>query len=303
MIDRIKNQLRKKITKKLVLWLLGGGSGTLVLLLAILVACLLVIGFFGENYVVSGEVVSDGITDPYIEDNAKYVSRYLPVVTKHLNDKSGYVSLSRIVYLSSNSDNIDYEGIYIDNLNEELKQVKPIKNVCEMDKYSRLNNCSAYNLFKTTQINKVQSKPFSMPIDFSLVSATSFFKQQRVVYGKSKVHEAWDLAAPDQTPVYSVCNGKVIKKSFPYKNNIIDKNDKQGGNNIYIECKIEDSNYKIFYAHLYPNSDLVSVGDEVIKGQQIASVGTTGYSTGSHLHFQVSRNGATVDGMSLIDFQ
>ena len=36
--------------------------------------------------------------------------------------------------------------------------------------------------------------------------------------------------------------------------------------------------------------------------QQIAEVGTTGYSTGPHLHYQVSKDGNTVDGMSLIDF-
>ena len=36
--------------------------------------------------------------------------------------------------------------------------------------------------------------------------------------------------------------------------------------------------------------------------QKIAGVGTTGYSTGNHLHFQVSLNGKYIDGLSLIDF-
>ena len=75
-----------------------------------------------------------------------------------------------------------------------------------------------------------------------------------------------------------------------------------GGNYITIECKIDKSTYSVFYAHLYPDSYLVKEGDLVYKGQEIASVGTTGYSTGPHLHFQVSRNGTVVDGMGLINF-
>ena len=46
----------------------------------------------------------------------------------------------------------------------------------------------------------------------------------------------------------------------------------------------------------------VKVGDSVTAGQEIAGVGTTGYSTGPHLHYQVMFNGENVDGMSLIDF-
>ena len=46
----------------------------------------------------------------------------------------------------------------------------------------------------------------------------------------------------------------------------------------------------------------VKVGDKVKGWQQIEEVGTTGYSTGPHLHYQVSLNGSYIDGMSLIDF-
>lgn len=46
----------------------------------------------------------------------------------------------------------------------------------------------------------------------------------------------------------------------------------------------------------------VKVNDLVKQGQQIASVGTTGYSTGNHLHYQVELNGNPIDGLSLIDF-
>ena len=55
--------------------------------------------------------------------------------------------------------------------------------------------------------------------------------------------------------------------------------------------------------HLYPHSGKVKVNDRVSQGQQIAEVGTTGYSTGNHLHFQVSNSkNNVVDGLSLINF-
>ena len=69
-----------------------------------------------------------------------------------------------------------------------------------------------------------------------------------------------------------------------------------------ISCDVNDLTYKVLYAHLYPNSAKVRTNDNVTKGQLIASVGTTGYSTGNHLHYQVSLDGKVVDGMSLIDF-
>ena len=51
-----------------------------------------------------------------------------------------------------------------------------------------------------------------------------------------------------------------------------------------------------------PEELKVKVGDKVKGWQQIAEVGTTGYSTDPHLHYQVSLNGSYIDGMSLIDF-
>ena len=56
------------------------------------------------------------------------------------------------------------------------------------------------------------------------------------------------------------------------------------------------------YGHLYPKSTSLKVGDTVSEWQQVASVGLTGFSTGSHLHFETKLNGKTIDGVSLIDF-
>lgn len=126
--------------------------------------------------------------------------------------------------------------------------------------------------------------------------------QERVVYGNSEIHKAWDFASSNHTSVYSVCDGTVKNVDFKYKNNVIDTTGGTG-NSIEIECKIDDDvTYNVLYAHLFPNSSKVKGGESVRHWQQIAEVGTTGYSTGPHLHYQVSRDGKAIDGMSLIDF-
>lgn len=232
----------------------------------------------------------------YVANNYKYANEYTSVVNKNIKNGNGYVPLSRIVYFYSENNSLTFEELYLDNLDSNLKQTKPIKEVCLMDKYKNMNAC------KNISISDTGSKIFSKPIDFSKITVTSFFMQQRIVYGKSDVHSAWDLAASNQTPIYSVCDGTVEKVSFKYSSNVIDK--KGGaGNQIRIKCSIGGTTYHIIYGHLYPNSAKVKVGDYVESGDQIAGVGTTGYSTGPHLHFEVYLNNKDrIDGMDLISF-
>ena len=91
-------------------------------------------------------------------------------------------------------------------------------------------------------------------------------------------------------PIYAVADGKVIK-SVAYHN----------GNNYYSygECIIiehgKDSKGNLIYtlyAHGSPGTRMVSTGDMVTQGQTIMKVGTTGNSTGAHLHFEVLVNGS-----------
>ena len=89
--------------------------------------------------------------------------------------------------------------------------------------------------------------------------------------------------------------------SFKYSTNTIDTNG-GAGNYIKLKCTVDDIEYIVLYGHLYPNSSKVKIGDKVSSWQQIAGVGTTGYSTGNHLHYQVSENGKVIDGLSLVDF-
>lgn len=275
---------------KVMKLILSSSFGIFSLGFIILIPVLMVLDFFGAN-----------VTDGYVENNSQYASAYKHVLNSNLKSGNGYVSLDRILYFYLENDQLTFSQIYADNLDNTLKQVKPISEVCKTNRYSIYYVCNENEIVSSGQIDVVQNKPFSSPLDFDKLSVTSIFMEERIIYGEANIHSAWDFGAPAQTPVYSVCDGEVIDKSFPYTTNTIDKNG-SAGNYIKIKCIVDDLEYSVLYGHLFPNSSKVNIGDKVTQWQQIAGVGTTGYSTGNHLHYQVSLNGQTIDGLSLVDF-
>lgn len=102
----------------------------------------------------------------------------------------------------------------------------------------------------------------------------------------SKEHKGIDLAAAKGTDITSVADGTVEEAGFS----------ESYGNYIKID---HGNNLKTLYAHC--ESLLVKENDNITKGQKIATVGSTGDSTGDHLHFEVIINNEYVDPLPLID--
>ena len=94
-------------------------------------------------------------------------------------------------------------------------------------------------------------------------------------------HKGIDFAAPAGTPIYAADSGKVIYSGY---------NSGGYGNLVIVEHDNGDQTYYAHCSKLY-----VSVGSYVSKGQHIAGVGTTGDSTGNHLHFEIRKNGNPVN--------
>ena len=277
--------------KKILKFILTSTPCLIVLFLIILIPVLMILDFFGVN-----------ITDGYVEHNQKYAEQYRAVLNKNLSKGNGYVSLERILYFYLEKQSLDFEEIYEDNLCKETNQLLPISEVCKLKKYKNFIGCTKGKIDKSNQIDNIQSKPFHYPISFLSSSVTSFFMEERVVFDTFDVHEAWDFAAPANTPLYSVCDGTVKTVSFPFSQNITDTSGGLG-NYIEIRCNIGGIKYDVIYGHLYPNSARVSSGNSVRKGQKIAGVGTTGYSTGNHLHYAVLSDSKYLDGMSFVKFE
>lgn len=281
-----KSGVKGKFLKKVVF---GSSIGMVTAALVIIIPCLMILDFFGAN-----------ITDNYVENNMDYADMYKETVNKALKNGYGYVPLNRILYFYLEDGKLSFYDIYVDNIERESNKMKTISDVCTLPKYKIYDGCK--DLDSGDQIDEEVNKPFVPPIDFEKITVTSFFMEERIVFGKSDVHGGWDLACGNKTPVKSTCDGTVTQVSFTQKENVTNKN-AGGGNQIKIKCEVdEDITYEVWYAHLYPDTAKVKVGDSVTAGQEIAGVGTTGYSTGPHLHYQVMFNGENVDGMSLIDF-
>ena len=97
-----------------------------------------------------------------------------------------------------------------------------------------------------------------------------------------RAHMGIDYAAPIGTPIFSVANGKVVHIGFSGA----------FGNLIVLE---HPGNYHTYYAHLSSYNVELELGNEVRRGLEIGYVGTTGRSTGPHLHFELRKNGVYVD--------
>ncbi|SFX12695.1 Murein DD-endopeptidase MepM and murein hydrolase activator NlpD, contain LysM domain [Thermoactinomyces sp. DSM 45891] len=103
-----------------------------------------------------------------------------------------------------------------------------------------------------------------------------------------RTHKGIDIANRKGTPIYSVLDGKVTSvKSDP------------GGYGHYLVID-HGKGLSSLYAHMYAGDIHVKVGDQVKKGQRIASMGSDGNSTGPHLHFEIHINGVSKDPMQYI---
>ncbi len=108
-------------------------------------------------------------------------------------------------------------------------------------------------------------------------------------FGAYRGHTGADFRAGSGTAIYAVKSGTVVI-STALRNN-------SGAYKSYGEYVVIDHHdgTMTLYAHMYPGSRMVSAGENVSQGQQIGKVGTTGNSTGNHLHFEVRIGGRPVN--------
>ncbi|MBP3673003.1 MAG: peptidoglycan DD-metalloendopeptidase family protein [Oscillospiraceae bacterium] len=101
-----------------------------------------------------------------------------------------------------------------------------------------------------------------------------------------KMHNGVDMSAPQGTPIYAAKSGKVTKTSY-----------QAGGAGYYVSINHGDG-FSSVYMHM--THYIVSPGQYVSAGQVIGYVGSTGGSTGPHLHFGISYNGTYVNPMNYV---
>jgi len=109
------------------------------------------------------------------------------------------------------------------------------------------------------------------------------------ISGRPSFHSGVDLACHKGTPVYSTGDGVVEVVGYQFRGY---------GNEIVIN---HGYGYRTHYAHL--KDSRVGVGTHVCRGDRIGSVGNSGKSTGSHLHYEVLFRGSPIDPMNFMDFE
>jgi murein DD-endopeptidase MepM/ murein hydrolase activator NlpD len=123
------------------------------------------------------------------------------------------------------------------------------------------------------------------PIDGARVSS-GFGMRRHPVLGYSKMHKGVDFAAPRGTPIYAAGNG-VVEYAGRFSSY---------GNYVRIR---HNGSIKTAYAHMNGFGKGIRVGSKVSQGQIIGYVGTTGRSTGPHLHYEVISAGRQINPNSM----
>jgi murein DD-endopeptidase MepM/ murein hydrolase activator NlpD len=131
----------------------------------------------------------------------------------------------------------------------------------------------------------VQKALMKTPINGARLSS-SFGMRKHPIDGFNKMHRGTDFAAPKGTPIMASGNG-IIKKAGWCGG---------GGNCVKIR---HNSTYETIYAHMSKFARGIKTGVRVKQGQTIGFVGSTGKSTGPHLHYEVIINGKKVNSQKL----
>ena len=139
--------------------------------------------------------------------------------------------------------------------------------------YFDINGKSVEKALMKTPINGARlSSPFGM--------------RKHPITGFNKMHQGTDFAAPTGTPIMASGSGTIIRAKWC------------GGGGNCIQIK-HNSTYETIYAHMKSFAKGMKVGKKVRQGQIIGYVGSTGMSTGPHLHYEVIVNGKKVNSQTL----
>lgn len=166
-------------------------------------------------------------------------------------------------------------------LEEDIEKYKKVYEAARAEE-EKLKSSVAPELSKSSGTVKYTGGVFCWPAPSYTRISSPYGYRIHPIYKTKKFHSGVDMAAPGGTNILAAADGTVIRAAW------------NGG---YGNCVIIDHGGGVSTLYGHARSLLVSKGQKVKKGQVIALVGTTGNSTGNHLHFEVLLNGKTTDPM------
>ena len=233
-------------------------------------------------------------------DSVKTVAQYDQTILQRYEDakievekKKGEVEAKKVAVESTKAEIVDkqqeVEAVQsqkqaeVDALSDLIAQYEAdlaASKLAEEEANQRIREAAAETAHITASYN-FTSGALNYPFAGHYICTSPFGGRISPITGSWEGHSGVDIGAPYGTPILASSDGVVITAGF-----------NTGGYGNYV---VIDHGSGIYTLYAHASSLSVSSGDIVSAGQQIANVGSTGWSTGPHLHFEVRVNGSCVD--------
>lgn len=168
---------------------------------------------------------------------------------------------------------------YEDMIKEQDAAIRELEKIAEEARKRQQAALAAENSVSGNSAVKYSGGRFSWPAPSYTRISDDYGSRIHPTLGVEKFHNGIDMAAPSGSPILAAADGEVIAADYSATM----------GNYIMI-----DHGSGIYTIYMHSSALYVSAGNKVKKGDQIAAVGSTGRSTGPHLHFSVRVNGGYV---------
>ena len=186
----------------------------------------------------------------------------------------------------------DWFEILYEKFEDDNKKIRDTGKIIYASMYVNKEEINLYN-FKYNDIEEyfdikgksITKSLMKTPINGARLSS-SFGMRKHPILGYNKMHRGTDFAAPSGTPIMASGSGTITRARWC------------GGGGNCVKIK-HNSTYETVYAHMRAFAKGIKEGRKVKQGQIIGYVGSTGLSTGPHLHYEVHVNGKKVNSQKL----
>lgn len=217
------------------------------------------------------------------------VIKELDVARQDLDTKKSMLSgdytqlVAKVNETKSDLDNLRItRAELLQNVSEAQEQIRALSS--QEDRLEQESRDLAAKIKNMQSTTKFVGGTFTWPLPSDYTVHSSFGRRLHPIYGVYRMHTGLDIGGPYGAAIVAANSGTVITSGY-----------NSGGYGYYIVID-HGGGYSSLYAHA--SKLLVSKGTYVKKGQTIAYVGSTGASTGPHLHFEIRINGDPVNPMN-----